>query len=65
MTCQGSVPEAIIAFLESDGVEDAIRNAISLGGDADGVFFVVEPVGRESVILTVSRETFARQPRLL
>ena len=35
MTCQGSVPEAIIAFLESDGVEDAIRNAISLGGDAD------------------------------
>jgi len=35
VTCQGSVPEAIIAFLESDGVEDAIRNAISLGGDAD------------------------------
>ena len=35
MTCQGSVPEAIIAFLESDDFEDAIRNAISLGGDAD------------------------------
>ena len=34
-TCQGSVPEAIIAFLESDDFEDAIRNAISLGGDAD------------------------------
>ena len=30
-----SVPEALIAFLESDGVEDAIRNAVSLGGDAD------------------------------
>jgi ADP-ribosylglycohydrolase len=30
-----SVPEAIIAFLESDSVEDAIRTAISLGGDAD------------------------------
>jgi hypothetical protein len=34
-TCQGSVPEAIIAFLESDGFEDAIRNAVSLGGDSD------------------------------
>lgn len=35
VTCQGSVPEAIIAFLESDSVESAISNAISLGGDAD------------------------------
>jgi len=35
VTCQGSVPEAIIAFLESTGFEDAIRNAVSLGGDAD------------------------------
>jgi ADP-ribosylglycohydrolase len=35
MTCQGSVPEAIIAFLESDSYEDAVRKAVSLGGDAD------------------------------
>ncbi len=35
VTCQGSVPEAIIAFLESTGFEDAIRNAVSLGGDSD------------------------------
>jgi hypothetical protein len=34
-TCQGSVPEAIICFMESTGLEDAIRNAVSLGGDAD------------------------------
>ena len=34
-TCQGSVPEAIIAFLESTDYEDAIRKAVSLGGDAD------------------------------
>lgn len=34
-TCQGSVPEAILAFLESDSFTDAIRNAVSLGGDAD------------------------------
>ena len=34
-TCQGSVPEALEAFFEADSVETAIRNAISLGGDAD------------------------------
>lgn len=34
-SCQGTVPEALIAFLESDGFEDAIRNAVSLGGDTD------------------------------
>lgn len=34
-SCQGSVPEAIIAFLESTNFESAIRLAISLGGDAD------------------------------
>lgn len=34
-TCQKSVPEAIIAFLESPNFEDAICNTISLGGDAD------------------------------
>lgn len=36
-TCQGSVPEAIIAFLESTDFEDAVRNAISLGGDSDTI----------------------------
>ena len=35
VTCQGSVPQAIMAFLESADFEDAIRNAVSLGGDAD------------------------------
>ena len=35
VSCQGSVPQSIIAFLESDSYEDAVRNAISLGGDAD------------------------------
>ena len=36
-TCQGSVPQAIEAFLESMGFEDAIRNAISIGGDSDTI----------------------------
>jgi len=35
VSCQGSVPEAIIAFLESNDFEGAIRNAVSLGGDSD------------------------------
>ena len=35
VSCQRSVPEAIVAFLDSCDVEDAIRLAVSLGGDAD------------------------------
>jgi len=34
-SCRGSVPEAIIAFFESEDLEDAIRKAVSLGGDSD------------------------------
>ncbi|HFU4207926.1 TPA: ADP-ribosylglycohydrolase family protein, partial [Streptococcus suis] len=34
-SCQGSVPQAIVAFLEAEDFEDAIRNAVSLGGDSD------------------------------
>jgi ADP-ribosylglycohydrolase len=34
-SCQRTVPEAIISFLESTSYEDAVRNAISLGGDSD------------------------------
>jgi len=34
-SCQGTVPEAIIAFLDSTDFEDAIRKAVSLGGDSD------------------------------
>lgn len=34
-TCQETVPQAIVAFLESNSFEDAIRNAISIGGDSD------------------------------
>lgn len=35
ISCQGTVPEAIIAFLDSESYEDAVRNAVSLGGDSD------------------------------
>lgn len=53
LSCQGTVPEAIVAFLDSTGYEDAVRLAISLGGDADtlaciaggiaGAFYGVPP----------------------
>ena len=36
-TCQDTVPQAIMAFLESTDFEDAIRNAISIGGDSDTI----------------------------
>ena len=36
-TCQVTVPQAIICFLESKDFEDAIRNAISIGGDSDTI----------------------------
>lgn len=35
ITCQGTVPQAMQAFFESESFEDAIRNAISIGGDSD------------------------------
>lgn len=37
VSCEGSVPEAMIAFLESTSFEDALRKAISLGGDSDTI----------------------------
>ena len=37
VSCQGSVPQALEAFLESTSFEDAIRNAVSIGGDSDTI----------------------------
>jgi len=37
VSCQGSVPESIIAFLESENYEDCVRKAISIGGDSDTI----------------------------
>lgn len=37
VSCQGSVPQAIACFLQSDSYEDGIRNAISIGGDSDTI----------------------------
>lgn len=35
ISCEGSVPQAIVCFLDSADFEDAVRNAVSLGGDGD------------------------------
>ena len=37
VSCQGSVPQALEAFFESTGFEDAIRTAVSIGGDSDTI----------------------------
>ncbi len=37
VSCAGSVPQAIVAFLESESFEDTLRNAVSIGGDSDTI----------------------------
>jgi ADP-ribosylglycohydrolase len=60
ISCQGSVPPALVCALEARDYEDAIRNAVSLGGDADtlaaiaggvaeALFGVPEPIAREGL----------------
>lgn len=66
VSCQGSVPQAIVAFLESDSFEDAIRNAVSIGGDSDTIgamagsiaeaFYGVPPEIREQAMSYLNDE---------
>lgn len=35
VSCQGTVPQSLVAFFEAESFEDAIRNAVSIGGDSD------------------------------
>ena len=42
--CQETVPEAITCALESESFEDAIRNAVSLGGDSDTLAAIAGPI---------------------
>jgi ADP-ribosylglycohydrolase len=64
-TCQGTVPEAIIAFLDSTDYEDAVRNAISLGGDADTLACITGGIAQayyRQIPERISRETRRRLP---
>lgn len=63
VSCQGSVPQALQAFFESDGFEDAIRNAISLGGDSDTIACITGGIAEAfygEVPDAIAREVFAR-----
>lgn len=64
-SCQKTVPQAIIAFLESDGYEDAVRKAISLGGDADTLACITGAIAEAFYGLVpdhIARETYQRLP---
>ncbi len=45
VSCQGTVPQAIIAFLEAESFEDNIRTAVSLGGDCDTLTCISAAIG--------------------
>ena len=64
VTCQGSVPEAIIAFLESTDFEDAVRNAVSLGGDTDTTACIAGSIAEAYYGLTptLEKECLERLP---
>jgi ADP-ribosylglycohydrolase len=66
VSCQGSVPESITAFLEADDYEDAVRKAISLGGDADTMACIAGGVAQAfygGVPDEIRAETLARLDR--
>ena len=67
VTCQGSVPEAILCFLEAQDWEGAVRLAVSLGGDADTQACIAGALAeaRWGVPDTIADEVFARVPHEL
>jgi len=65
VTCQGAVPEAIIAFLDSTDYESAVRLAISLGGDSDTQAAIAGGIAQAfygGVPSTIANEVRARLP---
>lgn len=64
-TCQATVPEAIICFLESVDFEDAIRNAISIGGDSDTLACITGSIAEayyQSIPKEILKQTIDRLP---
>lgn len=67
VSCQGSVPQAITAFLESKDFEDAIRLAISIGGDCDTIASMAGAIAEahyDGVPAGILHEVKARLPEL-
>lgn len=64
-SCQGTVPEAIIAFLESTDFEDAIRKAVSMGGDSDTLACITGGIAEafyREIPEEISKAVWARLP---
>lgn len=63
-TCQGSVPQAIICALEADDYEDAIRNAVSIGGDSDTIACITGGIAEAlyAVPLNIIEEAIKKLP---
>lgn len=66
VSCQESVPESIICFLDADSYEDTIRNAISLGGDTDTMACIAGGIAEAyygEIPLQISVEVYKRLPK--
>lgn len=61
-SCQETVPEALIAFLDATDFEDAIRNAVSLGGDSDTLTCITGGIAEAfyGIPEAIAQETLAR-----
>lgn len=64
-SCQGTVPQAIICFLEGKNFEDAIRNAISVGGDSDTLACITGGIAEAffGIPVKILNETLKRLPK--
>ena len=71
VTCQGTVPEAITCALESADFEDAVRNAVSLGGDADTLAGIAGPIAEamhgipDGLVASVTERYLAEAPDIV
>jgi ADP-ribosylglycohydrolase len=67
VSCQGSVPESLIAFFESNDFEDAVRKAISLGGDTDTMACIAGGIAQAyygKIPSSIAAEVTKRLPQL-
>lgn len=64
ISCQGTVPEALISFMEATSYEDAVRNAVSLGGDSDTLACITGGIA-EAYFGPPSPEVLSKIKRLL
>lgn len=64
-SCQGTVPQALICFLESGDYEDAIRKAVALGGDSDTLACITGGIAEAFhgyILAGMANEAFERLP---